>query len=131
MKKPCIIGDMVFSCIDGDYECLFYVVKPMYKITGKYLFFSEDRNLLKKIAIQEIKQNGFPCAKVNLKSSKVGRDYVLCLYYKDDSRKKELAEKYLSFPNVRYRYWKSDEDTRNRKYSEEFLRNLEDNKVED
>ena len=33
-------------------------------------------------------------AKVNQRIIGIGKEYVLCLYYKDDSRKYELAEKY-------------------------------------
>jgi hypothetical protein len=51
---------------------------------------------------------------------KKGPDYVLCLYCKDESRKNELAEKYTGFPGVKYRYWKSDADTRSGIYSEKY-----------
>jgi len=56
-------------------------------------------------------------------------DYVLCLYYSDDSRRGELATRvktdYSTFP-VKYRYWKSDDDTRAGRYSEQFLSRLSD-----
>lgn len=32
---------------------------PPYEVTGKYLFFSEDREQLVEIAPQEIRQHGF------------------------------------------------------------------------
>jgi hypothetical protein len=51
-------------------------------------------------------------------------EYVLCLYYKDDSRKDELATKYRNRSELKYRYWKSDEDTLTGKYSKEFLDKL-------
>jgi hypothetical protein len=51
-------------------------------------------------------------------------EYVLCLYYKDDSRKYELAKKYGNQSEVKYRYWKSDADTLAGKYSKEFLNTL-------
>jgi len=50
--------------------------------------------------------------------------YVLCLYFKDDSRKHELARRNEQEYKVKYRYWKSDEDTRKGQYSEEFLNKL-------
>jgi len=53
-----------------------------------------------------------------------GPDYVLCLYYKDDSRKIELKKKYMMMTGVRYRFWKSDEDTLKGKYSKKFLNQL-------
>jgi len=83
-------------------------------ITGKYLFFSADLEYLKDIIKVEF-SNGFNHAKI----SKTEGDHVLCLYYKDDSRKKELADRYLSkYPFVSYRYWKSDDDTLSGIYSE-------------
>ena len=51
-------------------------------------------------------------------------DHVLCLYYADDSRKHELAERNKQEYGVKYRYWKSDSDTLKGKYSKEFLDNL-------
>lgn len=76
---------------------------------------------MRKIAIEEIENNGFHHVKVNMEGKKQGIDYVLCLYYKDDSRKRELADKYKGQSDVKYRYWKSDEDTLKGNYSEEFL----------
>lgn len=84
-------------------------------ITGKYLFFSKDSDVLLKIALNEL-NNGFDVAKFNTKKEK--KDHVLCIYYKDDSRKQEFVGKYK---DVAYRYWKSDEDTRNGVYSQQFL----------
>lgn len=37
-------------------------------------------------------------------------EFVLCLYFKDDSRKRELAARgRQAHPDVKYRYWKSDD----------------------
>lgn len=69
--------------------------------------------------------NGFYEAKINDEGKNVGPEYVLCLYYKDDSRKHGLARKYEKMPGVKYRYWKSDSDTREGKYSTMFLSKLE------
>lgn len=74
-------------------------------ITGKYLFFSKDSDTLLKIALNELK-NGFDFAKVSITAK--GNDHVLCIYYKNDSRKHEFVGKYN---DVSYRYWKSNEDT--------------------
>ena len=101
--------------------------EPSYVITGKYLFFCEDRDVLRKIVIDEIENNGFHHGKINLEGKQMGKDYVLCLYYKDDSRKYELFEKYKEKPDVKYRYWKSDKDTLKGKYSKEFISNLSPN----
>jgi hypothetical protein len=99
--------------------------RPNYKITGKYLFFSVDQDRLLEIAKNEILNHGFHRAKVNSKLLGQNTEYVLCLYYKDDSRKYELAERHKTeYPDVKYRYWKSDEATLKGKYSEEFLDKL-------
>ncbi|MCH7559977.1 MAG: hypothetical protein IIC67_01175 [Thaumarchaeota archaeon] len=92
------------------------------EIMGKYLFFHEDPKMLLKIAVDEIKGD-FHVAKVNQMITGTGKEYVLCLYYKDDSRKYELNEKYQEKNGVKYRFWKSDEDTRKGKYSKQFLDN--------
>ncbi len=98
---------------------------PSKDITGKYLFFSKDKNALREIAVREIKNNGFKLAKINQKLMGTNTEYVLCLYHKNDSRKYELADKYRGKEEIiKYRYWKSDEDTIKGKYSEEFLQRL-------
>jgi len=61
-----------------------------YEITGKHLFFSEDRDLLSVIAIDEIQNNGFHLAKIPMKGKNRSPEYVLCLYFKDDSRSLNL-----------------------------------------
>jgi len=94
------------------------------QITGKYLFFSEHKEELERIAIDELEKGGFSHAKINTDEHKKGKEFVLCLYYSDDSRKTELADKYKGNKKVKYRYWKSDEDTRKGKYSKEFLNSL-------
>ena len=95
--------------------------EPVEQITGKYLFFHEDPKVLSQVAIEEIMNNGFHLAKVNKKVLGANKDHVLCLYYQDDSRKNEMAEKYQNKNGIKYRYWKSDEDTHKGKYSKEFL----------
>jgi hypothetical protein len=101
--------------------------KTTYDITGKYLFFSEDKDKLLEIAINEIENHEFHCAKVNNSLLEGQIDYVLCLYYKDDSRKNELADRNKQEYGVKYRYWKNDSDTLKGKYSKEFLDKLPEN----
>ena len=48
----------------------------------------------------------------------------MCLYDADDSRKSELAEKYKENNKVKYRYWKSDADTLQGSYSDQFIKTL-------
>ena len=100
--------------------------KPNYAITGKYLFFSENKERLFEIAKNEILEHNFHVAKVNSSLLGSNSEYVLCVYYHDDSRKYELAERYREKDSeIKYRYWKSDEDTLKGKYSEEFLSKLD------
>jgi len=88
-------------------------------ITGKYLFFSKDRSVLTVIAAWET-MFGSWCEVGKISMSASGGDYVLCLYDVDDRRKHDLAKVYGGDVYVKYRYWKSDEDTRNGVYSAEF-----------
>lgn len=122
--KPIKVSNNVSSSIGGYWEHFMCKDKIDYRITGKYLFFCKDRKILIKIAIEEIENNGFHRAKVNKVGTNHRAEYVLCLYYKDDSRKEELAEKYGCQSNVKYRYWKSDEDTGKKNYSDKFLSKL-------
>lgn len=82
---------------------------------GKYLFFSDNRQLLLSIAVDEIKEWGFKDAKVSIKPNK--SDYVLCLYWRDDERGYELMNRHGHNSELRYRWWKSNADTRAGKYS--------------
>jgi hypothetical protein len=63
-------------------------------------------------------------AKINLTKLSTQRDHVLCLYYANDSRKRELTERYASTANLRYRYWKADANTLAGRYSQAFLDSL-------
>ncbi len=100
--------------------------KPSYVITGKYLFFSEIQDRLIEIAKNEIRNFGFHRAKVNSRLLGSNTDYVLCLYYQDDGRKYELADRHSEqYSDTKYRYWKSDKDTLKGKYSEEFISKLD------
>jgi hypothetical protein len=98
---------------------------PPYEITGKYLFFSEDKDQLIEIARNEIIHHGFHRAKINAELLGRNVEHVLCLYYRDDTRKDELADRNQNDYRVKFRYWKSDADTEEGKYSESFLENLD------
>lgn len=110
---------------EGDWEWFESNEGVPYDIAGKYMFFSKDREPLKAIAIDEIENGGFHYAKLPAKGKGKGGDYVLCLYYKDASKRHDLARKYRDKPKVRYRYWKSEEDTLSGKYSDKFIEDLE------
>jgi len=109
---------------DGYWLWLLSEEKPNYTITGKYLFFSEDKDKLIGIATSEIENHGFHRAKVNENLLEGQTEHVLCLYYKDDSRKQELAQRNKQEYEVKYRYWKTDEATLKGQYSKEFLGKL-------
>jgi hypothetical protein len=109
---------------DGYWIWLLSDKRPDYAILGKYLFFHEDKDKLIEVARNEIANHGFHEAKVNEHLLEGQTEHVLCLYYKDDSRKHELAERNKQEYGVRYRYWKSDEATLKGQYSQEFLSKL-------
>lgn len=110
---------------DGYWEWFLSTEEPAYRVGGKYLFFSKDRELLTAIAIEEITRGGFHRAKTHMAGvAPPSGEFVLCLYYSDDSRQHELASKYRELPGVNYRYWKSEQATRERQYSKEFLSKL-------
>jgi hypothetical protein len=126
-KKIEFISAHVTSRADGYWEWFErsdITIVP-YEITGKYLFFSRNRNILIEIAAEELENGGFHQAKTHMAYvTPPSGEYVLCLYFKDASRKIELAKKYQNRIELKYRYWKSDEDTLAGKYSKEFLNRL-------
>jgi hypothetical protein len=129
-KKINVLSTNVISSCDGYWEWFERSDAPVipYEITGKYLFFSGNRDLLIEIAINELENNGFYFAKTPMSGiTPASGEYVLCLYYKDDSRKHELAKKYRGRNDLKYRYWKSDSDTLAGKYSKQFLDKLSSN----
>ena len=129
-KKTKVLSANVISSCDGYWEWFDRSDIPIapYEITGKYLFFSLNRDLLVEIAINELENGGFHHAKTHMEGvTPPSGEYVLCLYYKDDSRKYELAEKYRYRSELKYRYWKSDADTFAGKYSRQFLNQLSSN----
>ncbi len=110
----------------GDWIYILSEKEPLYTITGKYLFFSKNKEKLVEIAKNEIIVHDFHLAKVNNNLLGSNTEYVLCLYYHDDSRKYELAQRYQDRESdIQYRYWKSDEATLKGIYSEEFLSKLD------
>jgi hypothetical protein len=116
---------------DGYWIWLLSEKKPNYEITGKYLFFDEDKDRLIGIAKNEIENHGFHKAKVNRDLEEGQAEHVLCLYYKNDSRKHELAERNKQEYGAKYRYWKSDEATLKGQYSKEFLDKLPESEREE
>ncbi len=109
---------------DGYWTWFVALNKQTRGITGKYLFFSPVQETLISIANAEVGAQGFPEAKVNKELLGSNTDYVLCLYYHDDSRKRELFDRYRDRQDVKYRWWKADVDTIRGQYSPEFLSKL-------
>lgn len=90
------------------------------RITGKYLFFCREQAALVALAQHEINDHHFTFGKVSTNNR--SGDYVLCLYWCDDSRKRELYERYKDTTGIKYRWWKSDADTCAGKYSQKYLK---------
>lgn len=86
MPKQLISQNISSYCTDW-WEFFVRNDQPDYEITGKYLFFASDRDRVIEVAIQELERGGFHHAKVPMPGKNLAREYVLCLYYKDDSRK--------------------------------------------
>ena len=96
-------------------------------LTGKHLLFSEDRELLVDIAFHEVVvEERFVMAKVRTEDARVGPDYVLCLCDIDDSLVPDIEAAYGGMPGIRYRRWKSNEDTRAGRYSRQYLDDLDE-----
>ena len=108
---------------DGKFEW-FRRGLPPYAINGKYLFYSSDREQLVRIAEMELLEGGFHVAKVVTDKGRTD-DYVLCLYYEDETRKGELNRKYGGIVRPPVAFWKTEEATLRGEYSERFLRKLE------
>ena len=129
-KKTKVLSTNVISSCDGYWEWfdISDITTAPYEIAGKYLFFSLNRELLIEIAINELENGGFHHAKTPMAGvTPPSGEHVLCLYYKDDSRKHELAEKYRDRSELKYRYWKSEIETLAGKYSKQFLDQLSSN----
>ena len=109
---------------DSRWEWFSSTEEPPYEIAGKYLFFSADRELLVNIAIKELQSGQFHLAKIPIVGQNVADEYVLCLYYRDESKQHDLAAKYRAEASMSYRYWKTDEATRRGEYSDQFRQSL-------
>ena len=91
--------------------------------TGKYLLFSQDREILCRIAREAVGNGDFDAAKVVVEEARKD-DYVLCLYSPDDFDINRVREKYGHRPGVDFRGWKSDKDTLAGHYSERYWSHL-------
>lgn len=99
------------------------LIKPNHGTIGKYLFFSDDKKLLIKIAKEILLKYNLYNAKVpstDEPNPSSGFGFILCIYDSLPRFKHELRQ-FSDEKNVKYRYWKSDSDTLDGKYSEQFL----------
>jgi|TARA_R110000851_G_scaffold85152_3_gene185334 hypothetical protein len=90
-------------------------------ITGKYLFFSDDKNELIDLAKIILEKHSLLTAKTqsgDIPNDRVGFGFVLCVYDIENRYCNEL--KNLEAGGVSFRYWKSDNATRVGKYSKKF-----------
>jgi hypothetical protein len=86
------------------------------KTTGKYLFFSPNKEELVKLAQKIMKKFDLIAAKTPDDDHKIGNEWVLCIY--DISPRYDLNE--FETSTILYRGWKSDTDTIKGIYSEKF-----------
>lgn len=91
------------------------------EITGKYLFFSDDKRALISLAKKLLEDYKLSTAKVNNEITKANKGFghVLCVYDSSPRYKTEFKQ-FADFKKIYYRYWKSDEDTIKGVYSDEF-----------
>ena len=89
------------------------------EVTGKYLFFHPDRDVLINLACDVLEEFDLHTAKVPI--GRVGDDLVMCVYDVGPRFVWEM-KKYDGREGAKYRFWKSDEATRRGEYSEGFRR---------
>lgn len=97
------------------------------EITWKYLFFSDNKSLLKKLGEEILYNESLPLCKVpesDTRSNSKWFWFVLCVYSNNDSLKNILMSKYWSRETIKYRYWKSNESTSEWKYSKEYKKSI-------
>ena len=102
-----------------------YIINEDVKLTspiiGKYLFFSSNKEELIELAKTILNDFELSRAKVPTKSRQ-NTDYVLCVYSIDDNLKYKLKQ--YETNSIRYRYFKTDADTKAGKYSNQYLNQI-------
>jgi DNA helicase-2/ATP-dependent DNA helicase PcrA len=111
--------------IDG-FEWLF--AKPLDEtelkaMQGKHCFFSAEREKLAELAKDFLKKGTSKFTKVSTEDGNIGKDYVLCVYTRDNSLKDSLIREFEKDKGVEYKGWKADSDTEKGKYSLQFKEN--------
>ncbi len=85
------------------------VNKDHHGTIGKYLFFSKDRNELIELAKKLLKEYDLYHAKTPASLREGYTEYVLCVYDIAPNLTEEMKQ--YKTETIKYRYWKSDEDT--------------------
>lgn len=91
-------------------------------IIGKYLFFSDNKETLIRLAKILLTKFDFPKAKVptsDILNNSKGFGFVLCIYSHNNNLKYLLKDYEIN--SVNYRYFKTDKATRQGKYSKQYL----------
>lgn len=92
---------------------------------GKYQFFSDDRNKLVEIAKKVLLEFHLFNAKISKTKRETTKGFGYGLFVYDYKlRYKYEMKKYADEISVKYRYWKSDVDTLQGSYSDQFLKTL-------
>ena len=95
-------------------------IKPG-QVIGKYLFFSDSKELLQKLGEEILKEHKLPHMKISADRN-VGADegfgYVLCVYSNNSNLRNELKQK--EAPGINYRFFKTDDATRAGIYSKKY-----------
>lgn len=88
---------------EGEFE------KDYHGTIGKYLFFSENKDELIELASDILSEHNLYNAKVASELRSGYTEYVLCVYDYAPNLTKEMLQH--ASDTIKYRYWKSDEQT--------------------
>lgn len=103
------------------------ITKPFHGSMGKYQFFSDDKETLIQLAKEILIKYKLFNAKVPLSNTprKTNKGFGFGLFIYDSKPKFKIElRNYSDEKNIRYRYWKSDDDTLKGKYSSKFIESL-------
>ena len=102
----------------------YFKSKGNVRCKGKYIFLSKLELELYRLMEEYFKDYGFFSAKISTRDCRVDGDFVLCLNFQDDSQYQELRKRFpvnYNKDDVRFCGWKSDKDTFDKIYSNNFL----------
>lgn len=119
-------GDMTIHIFDEDIAACLEIttlkkaVDP--KQLGKYLFFASDQDRLFKLMLDLWEGYGLVYFEMSNKASNgaAGFNYVLKAYDVSNNYSLLIPE-HINLMHVNYRYWKTEQASRNKLYSREYL----------